>query len=235
MRDALHQHHSLISRQGEHHGSEHGFVHQDPAGQGDDAYSYSEDVPAKVWLDGKRILLDVMANDLGGNAKTLYSIDNGDALTGSAEQGPGPVHARGRRPPRATRSESTTARSSSSWPTVSTSTRSSKASTYTGHVQVRDPAGQRHDKLRHGHAELLRGERRGACCPAPWWAWTRRTRHWRRSGKLTVTDLDDGQVALRGSDGRRMAATASSASTPDGNWSYIAKEAFDGLNVGDSV
>ena len=46
----------------------------------DDLYSFTEDsllslVTFNAQLD--ILLLNVMANDLGGNAKTLYSVDNG--------------------------------------------------------------------------------------------------------------------------------------------------------------
>jgi VCBS repeat-containing protein len=46
---------------------------------GDDSYSYTEnDLIASGLLTGNIVTLDVMANDLGGKAKTLYSIDDGN-------------------------------------------------------------------------------------------------------------------------------------------------------------
>ncbi len=53
----------------------------------DDVYNDTGLTEDNWWTLGP-ITLDVMANDLGGNAKTLYSIDNGledDALLGSAD------------------------------------------------------------------------------------------------------------------------------------------------------
>ncbi len=52
-----------------------------------DYWAFSEDFSGLA--DGKSILLDVMANDLGGNAKSLYSIDNGDLLTDLLTKDPG--------------------------------------------------------------------------------------------------------------------------------------------------
>lgn len=53
---------------------------------GDDTYSYVEDDAAAIAV-GNVISLDVMSNDLGGNAKQLFSIDdgNGNALASDAE------------------------------------------------------------------------------------------------------------------------------------------------------
>ena len=49
---------------------------------GDDIFSYNEDdllALNSIYNNTTNVLtLDVMANDLGGNAKKLYSIDNGD-------------------------------------------------------------------------------------------------------------------------------------------------------------
>lgn len=53
---------------------------------GDDSYSYTEDEAAAIAV-GNVISLDVMSNDLGGNAKQLFSINdgNGNALASDAE------------------------------------------------------------------------------------------------------------------------------------------------------
>ncbi|TIV43436.1 MAG: hypothetical protein E5V84_01100, partial [Mesorhizobium sp.] len=45
-----------------------------PQAQGD-VFNYTEDTAVVVSGSQSIILLDVLANDLGGNAKTLYSID----------------------------------------------------------------------------------------------------------------------------------------------------------------
>lgn len=51
----------------------------------DDGYAWHEDQ-----LNGQAIMvLDVLSNDLGGNAKSLYSIDNGDALADLLARDPG--------------------------------------------------------------------------------------------------------------------------------------------------
>lgn len=48
----------------------------------DDAYSWSEDaLQASGILAGNIITLDVMSNDAGGNAKTLFAIDDGNGNT----------------------------------------------------------------------------------------------------------------------------------------------------------
>ncbi|HEY5896178.1 MAG TPA: hypothetical protein VIV54_01350, partial [Burkholderiales bacterium] len=50
---------------------------------GDDSYNLTEDslLSSSIYNNVTNILtLDVMANDLGGAAKKLYSIDNGDFL-----------------------------------------------------------------------------------------------------------------------------------------------------------
>jgi hypothetical protein len=45
---------------------------------GDDASWYDEDDYLSALSANGSILLDVMSNDLGGNAKKLYSIDHGE-------------------------------------------------------------------------------------------------------------------------------------------------------------
>src|SRR3954451_6524909 len=47
---------------------------------GDDSYTYTEDQAAALAI-GNILSFDVMSNDLGGNAKTLYSIDDGNGNT----------------------------------------------------------------------------------------------------------------------------------------------------------
>src|SRR5678815_395353 len=56
---------------------------------GDDVYAYTEDQYLASLSAGGSILLDVMTNDKGGAAKTLYSIDNGDALKDLLTRDPG--------------------------------------------------------------------------------------------------------------------------------------------------
>jgi len=53
---------------------------------GDDNYGWTEDQAAVIAV-GNIITLDVMANDLGGNAKKLFSIDdgNGNPLASDAQ------------------------------------------------------------------------------------------------------------------------------------------------------
>ncbi|TIV51200.1 MAG: hypothetical protein E5V88_17435 [Mesorhizobium sp.] len=60
-----------------------------PQAQGD-VFNYSEDTAVVVSGSQSIILLDVLANDLGGNAKTLYSIDDGTSATTSTKQ-PAPL------------------------------------------------------------------------------------------------------------------------------------------------
>lgn len=50
----------------------------------DDSWSFNEE----YFNTNSTVILDVMANDLGGKAKTLYSIDNGDALKDLLTQDP---------------------------------------------------------------------------------------------------------------------------------------------------
>jgi VCBS repeat-containing protein len=56
---------------------------------GDDAYSWKEDDYLSALNANGSVVLDVMSNDLGGNAKNLYSIDNGDALKDLLMKDPG--------------------------------------------------------------------------------------------------------------------------------------------------
>ncbi|TIQ28074.1 MAG: hypothetical protein E5X48_31995 [Mesorhizobium sp.] len=56
-----------------------------PQAQGD-VFNYTEDTAVVVSGSQSIILLDVLANDLGGNAKTLYSIDDGTSATTSTKQ-----------------------------------------------------------------------------------------------------------------------------------------------------
>ncbi|WP_189417194.1 VCBS domain-containing protein [Mesorhizobium sp. M1C.F.Ca.ET.193.01.1.1] len=51
-----------------------------------DVFNYTEDTAVIVSGSQSSILLDVLANDLGGNAKTLYSIDDGTSATTSTKQ-----------------------------------------------------------------------------------------------------------------------------------------------------
>ncbi|WP_292572711.1 VCBS domain-containing protein [Mesorhizobium sp.] len=55
-----------------------------------DVFNYTEDTAVIVSGSQSIILLDVLANDLGGNAKTLYSIDDGTSATTSTKQ-PAPL------------------------------------------------------------------------------------------------------------------------------------------------
>lgn len=51
---------------------------------GDDEYYWTEDTlqqDTAVYINSTHLMLDVMANDLGGNAKKLYSIDDGNGNT----------------------------------------------------------------------------------------------------------------------------------------------------------
>src|SRR6185436_9905830 len=49
---------------------------------GDDSYSWTEDaLLASSFVNANIVTLNVMSNDLGGNAKTLYSIDDGNGNT----------------------------------------------------------------------------------------------------------------------------------------------------------
>ncbi|MGE5491316.1 MAG: VCBS domain-containing protein, partial [Actinomycetota bacterium] len=48
---------------------------------GDDTYNVTEDWLSANCTSDKAIILDVLANDLGGNAKKLYSIDDGEGAT----------------------------------------------------------------------------------------------------------------------------------------------------------
>ncbi|MGX5844400.1 VCBS domain-containing protein, partial [Mesorhizobium sp. ArgA1] len=52
----------------------------------DDVFNYTEDNVVIVSASQSIILLDVMANDLGGNAKTLYSVDDGTSDSTSTKQ-----------------------------------------------------------------------------------------------------------------------------------------------------
>lgn len=53
---------------------------------GDDNYNWTEDeLLASGLLSGNIVTLDVMSNDLGGNAKKLYSIDDGNGHTDWAD------------------------------------------------------------------------------------------------------------------------------------------------------
>ncbi|PBC06835.1 VCBS domain-containing protein, partial [Mesorhizobium sp. WSM3859] len=52
----------------------------------DDVFNYTEDNVVIVSAAQSIILLDVMANDLGGNAKTLYSVDDGTSDSTSTKQ-----------------------------------------------------------------------------------------------------------------------------------------------------
>src|SRR5262245_35945349 len=56
----------------------------------DDVFKLTEDTVTLVQFSATNILLDVMQNDLGGNAKTLYSIDDGisDPVTGTKQYAP---------------------------------------------------------------------------------------------------------------------------------------------------
>jgi VCBS repeat-containing protein len=56
---------------------------------GDDVYSWQENDYLSALNSSGSVLLDVMSNDLGGNAKQLYSIDNGDALKDLLTKDPG--------------------------------------------------------------------------------------------------------------------------------------------------
>ncbi|WFP61361.1 VCBS domain-containing protein [Mesorhizobium sp. WSM4904] len=51
-----------------------------------DVFNYTEDTVVIVSPSQSIILLDVLANDLGGNAKTLYSIDDGQSASTSTKQ-----------------------------------------------------------------------------------------------------------------------------------------------------
>src|SRR5947209_885692 len=53
---------------------------------GDDIYGWSEDaLIGSALLNGTIVTLNVMANDLGGNAKRLWSIDDGNGHTSQAD------------------------------------------------------------------------------------------------------------------------------------------------------
>ncbi|TIN53128.1 MAG: hypothetical protein E5X38_06000 [Mesorhizobium sp.] len=56
-----------------------------PQAQGD-VFNYTEDNVVIVSASQSIILLDVLANDLGGNAKTLYSIDDGTSASTATKQ-----------------------------------------------------------------------------------------------------------------------------------------------------
>jgi len=53
----------------------------------DDSYSWTEDqlIASGLLLAGNIMTLNVMSNDLGGNAKTLFSIDDGNGHTNLAD------------------------------------------------------------------------------------------------------------------------------------------------------
>ncbi|MFK0691531.1 VCBS domain-containing protein, partial [Mesorhizobium sp. IMUNJ 23033] len=52
----------------------------------DDVFNYTEDTVVIVSAPQSIILLNVMQNDLGGNAKTLYSIDDGTSASTATKQ-----------------------------------------------------------------------------------------------------------------------------------------------------
>ncbi|WP_284283238.1 VCBS domain-containing protein, partial [Mesorhizobium amorphae] len=52
----------------------------------DDVFNYTEDTVVIVSAAQSIILLDVMKNDLGGNAKTLYSVDDGISASTATKQ-----------------------------------------------------------------------------------------------------------------------------------------------------
>src|ERR1700720_116408 len=54
---------------------------------GDDIYGWTEDqlLASGLLTNGSVVKLDVMANDLGGNAKQLWSIDDGNGNTSAAD------------------------------------------------------------------------------------------------------------------------------------------------------
>src|SRR6266496_3999847 len=45
---------------------------------GDDSYNWNEDEAANYLVGTNILSLDVMSNDLGGNAKKLFSVDDGN-------------------------------------------------------------------------------------------------------------------------------------------------------------
>jgi VCBS repeat-containing protein len=199
---------------------------------GDDVYNYGEDDYLAQLSSTGTILLDVMSNDLGGNAKKLYSIDNGDALKDLLTKDPGLTTA---------------------WESTADG---NQIRISNGKIEFKLAEGVDINKLADGeqyqdsftyaiqlgngtisYATVklnITGQNDAAVLSSADVTLDETDAALSASGQLTVADIDNGQSFFKaqsdvqGSHGKFSIGA-------DGNWIYTADEAFDNLNVGDSV
>ena len=198
---------------------------------GDDIYSWKEDDYLNALNSSGSVLLDVMSNDLGGNAKQLYSIDNGDALKDLLTKDPGLC---------------------TGWEKTA---EGNEIRINNGKIEFKLAAGFNLNTLAEGQTyedtftysiQLgngtiscatvklnFVGQNDAAVMSSANVSLQEANAALTTSGDLTITDVDgsatfQAQTEVPGANGKFSINAA-------GHWTYTANEAFNSLNVGDSV
>ena len=198
---------------------------------GDDSYSWSEDDYLAALNSSGSVLLDVMGNDLGGNAKQLYSIDNGDALKDLLSKDPN---------------------LSTAWEKTADG---NEIRINNGKIEFKLAAGFNLNTLAEGQTYQdtftysiqlgngtiscatvklnFVGQNDAAVMSSANVSLQEANAALTTSGDLTITDVDgaatfQAQTDVAGTNGKFSINAA-------GHWTYTANEAFNALNVGDSV